>query len=332
MNGEVKRKYPTWGAFLKRVRTQKYRSARELCTHTDVGISYPQYSRYEAGDQLPNLDQALKLCRLLEIPLFEGLMEWCRAQTGTDSAIEEIDQILERFRNDDLTDAQLRGAGGSSDSKSTGVFRRSGPIDRMVIFHSAYRDVFESNPVYRDIFTYLNGFLGEWISLEELAIAFELPTSQIELMTKKLSDLQVIQLENGKCRVAKRVFYFPDDEDFFKLRNTNVSYNVDRILKNLEFEDVSNRLAYRSIVTRPLSRKQVGQLIGKLETLVDSIVSGFDPEPTDEIYSSCFVVGKRFERPSSFRQSSGDLGVNPGLVTDLQATSTKALKEESNKS
>src|SRR6476661_2541186 len=97
----MKRRYESWGDFLKKRREERYRSAREFCSKVKVGISYPQYSRYEAGDQLPNLEQALELCRLLGVPALEGLMEWNRAQMAGDvaqAALRDIELLLERIR------------------------------------------------------------------------------------------------------------------------------------------------------------------------------------------------------------------------------------------
>ncbi|OFZ69939.1 MAG: hypothetical protein A3K03_06785, partial [Bdellovibrionales bacterium RIFOXYD1_FULL_44_7] len=93
------RKYESWGNFLKKNREGHFRSAREFCARVKIGISYPQYSRYEAGEQLPNLEQALQLCKLLDIPLLEGLLEWCRAQVSESNHREEVNSLIDQIHS-----------------------------------------------------------------------------------------------------------------------------------------------------------------------------------------------------------------------------------------
>src|SRR5688572_15946384 len=90
------------GQFLKKRSMERYRSARDFCTKAEGGISYPQYSRYEAGDQLPNLDQAIRIFQLLQIPLVRGLIEWCRAQVSIPEGQQQLDELLARFRQEAL--------------------------------------------------------------------------------------------------------------------------------------------------------------------------------------------------------------------------------------
>ncbi|MGZ6371549.1 MAG: helix-turn-helix domain-containing protein, partial [Bdellovibrionota bacterium] len=85
--------YRLWAKFLKTHRELHFRSAREFCAKLPVGISYPQYSRYESGDQLPPLEQALGLARLLKIPTAETLLEWSRAQVEDPQSRLELDQL-----------------------------------------------------------------------------------------------------------------------------------------------------------------------------------------------------------------------------------------------
>jgi transcriptional regulator with XRE-family HTH domain len=82
-----KGKYPGWGNFLKLRREARFKSAREFCRMSELGISYPQYSRYEAGDQLPTLDSALSIGAILGIAPLETTIEWTLAQLPAAEAL-----------------------------------------------------------------------------------------------------------------------------------------------------------------------------------------------------------------------------------------------------
>lgn len=304
------RKYPTWGDFLKKKRAQLYRSAREFCSKVEVGISYPQYSRYEAGDQLPNLDQALKLCRLLQIPIQEGLLEWSRAQISEEELRSEVTAFLDQVRSRKAgavaesssasRDAQSlfdeAGSPMSEAARSHGIFSAKSGLDQVMVFNRAHMKLFQSDKTYRDIFTYVNSFSPEWISSEEIAKAVGQNEEKVEPMLQDLSDLGVLLLAGGKCRASKRVFYYPDDPDFFDLRNENIRYNSDAVLERISHEDLKNRKAYRGLVTRELTEEQLDQVISAIERIVDRVLSLPESKNPDRIYSMGVLLGERFCR------------------------------------
>lgn len=310
----MRRRYEGWGEFLKKHRESHYRSAREFCSRAQVGISYPQYSRYEAGDQLPNLEQALHLCRLLEIPVLEGLLEWSRTQIADSTVRDEVEALLEQVKNKKPavgTGAQAvaasNGKGGltlvpSPDQAPTSnlsVFTQATiSLDDIIVFNRSHLKLFNSHPGYRDIFTYVNSYAPEWITSEELAIALELPMPQIEEMLDKLSDLGVILLAGSRCRASKRNFYFPDDEDFFGLRNMNLTHNTDAIMKKLKHQDLLDKQAYRGLLTRELTQEQVEQVFLRMDELLTNVVAMPETTNPEKIYSLCLLMGERFHRPS----------------------------------
>ena len=87
-------RYSCWGEFLKSKRRMRFRSARDFCAQKQIGISYPQYSRYEAGHQLPPLLQAMEMFRHLDITPAEGMLEWCRAQLNGIPEQKLLDQQI----------------------------------------------------------------------------------------------------------------------------------------------------------------------------------------------------------------------------------------------
>jgi transcriptional regulator with XRE-family HTH domain len=297
----MRRKYETWGDFLKKRREAKFRSAREFCTKVSVGISYPQYSRYEAGDQLPNLEQALELCRLLEIAPLEGLLEWNRAQIFGHPSKEDIEAILGRFREHGI-EAVTSGAlpppkglipasstSGAAGKSPSGLFTNASiSPDDVIVFNRSHLRLFSSDPAYRDIFTYVNSYAPEWISAQEVSQALGVSLERIEEMLEKLSDLGVILLAGGRCRATKKNFYFPDDEDFFDLRNLNL----------------------RGLLTRELTDEQLEQVISKIEEVMGSIIDMPETVNPDKIYSICILLGERFTRP---QQASMEEGLRRGL-------------------
>src|SRR5687767_453634 len=147
-----KRKYPSWGDFLKTQRSRRYRSAREFCSKVDVGISYPQYSRYEAGEQLPNLDQALRLCRLLGITPLEGTLEWCLAQIGEAETAAEFSKFLGQIRPGASAPAApaagpeaILKSDGQADKSSVPLFGRDSELNDVFTFNRVHKKLFESD-------------------------------------------------------------------------------------------------------------------------------------------------------------------------------------------
>ncbi len=311
----MKRKYQSWGEFLKKRREGHYRSAREFCARATVGISYPQYSRYEAGDQLPNLEQALHLCQLLEVPMLEGLMEWCRAQMSDATARGEVELLLDKVRANGGSSPVLQGgktaasqtaaAGTSSNVAGIGVFTAATiNLDDVIVFNRSHLRLFSSDPLYRDIFTYINSYAPEWISVAEIGAALGVPLGKMETMVEQLSDLGVVLLAGERCRATKRNFYFPDDPDFFPLRNMNLTHNTASIMRRLKHEDLLSRRAYRGLVTRELTNDQLDRVVSRIDGLVSDVVAMPETPNPERIYSLCLLLGERFERPAQYARPS----------------------------
>ncbi len=323
----LKRKYERWGEFLKLRRQAKFRSAREFCSKEDLGISYPQYSRYEAGDQLPSLEHALQLCRLLSIPTLEGILEWNRAQMGESKAGTEVDQLLAKVRASAIASQEsAAGAINTTLSKNSGSKKLPLPpeavsFDDVVVFNRSHLKVFESDSRYRDIFTYVNSFAPEWITADEISKVLAIEPEKIDAMLEQLNDLGVILVGGGKCRATKSNFYFPDDPEFFNLRNANVEHNVSNLMKQITPESIEKRESFRGLISREFSPEQFAQLLGKVEELMNAGISFPQPKDPDRIYSICVLMGERFRRPQAQTAIDGQTS-QPGLKTQLNANET----------
>lgn len=319
-------RYPTWGEFLKRNRELHFRSARRFCTEVRLEISYPQYSRYEAGEQLPSLPQALQLCQFLKIPALEGILEWGRAQIPPgDPAQGEVDQLLKQLRSPRAgslpEEPKDLAASVHGDSERARIFATTSiSFDDVIVFNRSHLNLFVSDASYRDIFTYINAFAPDWIPSSEIGHALDIKMNRLDGMLQKLHDLGVIILQDGKCKASKRAFYFPDDTDFFELRNLNLRHNASSILNKLTHDDVKNRKAYRNLVTRELSASQVRLVMTKLDEVLSHIVSQPETHDAEEIYSLCVLFGKRFSRPKHLLKTSSRVvsaGATPLLTEPL---------------
>jgi transcriptional regulator with XRE-family HTH domain len=299
----IKGKYQSWGNFLKLRREKRFRSAREFCAQVPVGISYPQYSRYESGDQLPSLDQALSLCATLGVPPLEALLEWNQAQLSMQDLLTRagVAKLLDEIRG------QSHGPASTLPGWSSKTAERTVPLDDVIVFNRSHLRVFLSDPSYRDIFTYINSFAPDWITHEEIAQALDLSTERAQLMLEQLSELGVVMLKDGACRATKRNFYFPDDEDFFALRNLNLEHNAASILGRLRHEDLTTRKAYRGLVTRELTDEQVGLLLEGVEQLIGQVVAMPETDRPRTIYSLCVLFGERFSRQPLFSDKQGEI-------------------------
>jgi hypothetical protein len=295
----LKRKYERWGDFLKARRHAKFRSAREFCAKESIGISYPQYSRYEAGDQLPSLEHALVLCGLLDIPILEGLLEWNRAQIHDPKASCDVDNLLLKVRTSAQA-GQIEGGAQSSlvPSKKNSVIGDNVSLEDLVVFNRSHLKLFESDNRYRDIFTYVNSFSPEWITADELSKALEIEMRELEPMLDQLNDLGVILVGGNRCRSTKTSFYFPDDAEFFGLRNSNVKHNVEAVLQKMTPEKITEKKAYRGLISREFSEEQIQAIHHKLEEILSQAATYDQPKDPQEIYSVCVLLGERFKRPA----------------------------------
>jgi transcriptional regulator with XRE-family HTH domain len=292
----AKRRYASWGEFLKKKRETYFRSAREFCNRLSLGISYPQYSRYEAGDQLPSLEQALELCRILSVSPLEGLLHWNRAQLAEDpDTLKEVDQLLVRIRDEKpagKAEVPAKAMGGATGGMTPL------PLDNVLVFNRSHLKLFLSDPGYRDVFTYINSYAPEWVALEEIALSLNLTVPKTRSMVDSLADAGVLMIAEGKARASKKIFYYPDDSDFFPLRNVNLSHNAQSIMKRLKYEDLQHRRGYRGLLTRELTFKQLDWVIQRLEELTREVVALPETEQPDKIFSMCLLLGERFSRPA----------------------------------
>lgn len=326
----VKRKYPSWGIFLKNRRSVQYRSAREFCSKVKVGISYPQYSRYEAGDQLPNLDQAVKIAKLLNIPVLETLLEWCLAQVSDGPLLEELRGHLERVKQSSKIPSPLVVPEVTQSNAQEMTSQGNIPVslERTFVFNRSHKNLFLSNPLFRDIFTYVNAFAPEWIPADEIAAAIGESLGKTRELLDQLNDLGIILLAGDRCRPSKKLFYFPDDSDFFEIRNENLRHNMNALLERIKHEDLSSQRAYRNLVTIDLGPEQAEDVIRQVENLVKSILLKPKLEPVESVYSFCVVFGERYRR-SEVLQSLGLTRV-PGALGDshLRQIDAPAISSE----
>jgi transcriptional regulator with XRE-family HTH domain/DNA-binding MarR family transcriptional regulator len=318
----IKGKYPSWGNFLKSRRETRFKSARELCRLMSVGISYPQYSRYEAGDQLPSLEQALSIGEILGVPPIETTIEWTVAQLPASQELTqgELTRMLDGRRGGGAKPAT---APQSSHEKRLG---QGLALDDVIVFNRSHLKVFGSDPAYRDVFTYVNSFGPDWIESEEIARALGLDSARVAALIEQLSELGVIHASEGKCRSTKRVLYYPDDEDFFTLRNFNFRHNAERILESLSHRDVASRKAYRGLVTRELTAEQAARLMASLEQVLSQAVAMPETPEARSVYSLCVLFGERFAKAEAAMAAEG--AFQPGLARSATAPSIQPLQSQ----
>ncbi|MBI4924648.1 MAG: helix-turn-helix transcriptional regulator [Bdellovibrio sp.] len=302
-----KPKYDSWGIFLRINREKVYRSARDFCNKINLGISYPQYSRYEAGEQLPNLNQALFLCQNLDIPYLEGFFQWSLSQISDAKIKEDISKQLVQLQsnNNEKSNGLATDSALSSDSLySTTILKtkkESFLMDNVFVFNRSHRELFELDPYYRDIFTYVNSFGPDLISINEVAIAHGLPFERTKKMLDDLVKLGVMERKDSQYKALKRVLYFPDDEDFFMLRNKTFLHNVHAIFNKIKYQDLATRQGYRTVVTRKLDLDQIGKLFTLIDELILKAADFPETKNEDKMFSLCILLGERFTRPKQLR-------------------------------
>ncbi len=286
----VQRKYELFGEFLRENRKKHHRSARGFCTTVDLGISYPQYSRYEAGEQLPSLEQVLKIADALEAPVMDAVQAWNLAQI---SDADARTRFREQWRLSKASES--RPVEGPGHPGAQGGLKEAMALDDVIVFNRAHLRLFQSDPAYRDIFTAVNCANG-WATVSAIAQALHIAPERLRPMLLALNDHGVIDLDGDYCKTSKSNFYFPDDADFFEIRNRNFIYEAQSILANLKAQDVATKRSYRSLLTRDLSHAQLLAVIEKLDLVMAQVLEMEHYADSERIYSVCALVGPRYSR------------------------------------
>ncbi len=203
-------------------------------------------------------------------------------------------------------------------------------FDHLMVFNRSHIKLFESDARYRDIFTFVNVYTPEeWISLEEVSKSLGISAEELDPMVETMNDHGLILLAGGRCRSPKVMYYFPDDEDFFELRNQNFRYNSEAILGRATFHEIHERSAYRNVLTRRFTKSQVQHLVGRLDEILREMAN-MPEEPNtvnDPVYSVCLLAGERFRRNVSVagEDAERDLvsGALPGLKTQIESGASK---------
>ena len=287
---KLKPKYSRFSTFLRFKREEKYRSARDFCARVKIDVSYPQYSRYETGEQLPSLSQALAIGNALEIRTLETLLEWNLAQVEDSDASKQVAGLLAQVKS---------GAGVTSGPEANAP---AVPLDEVIVFNRSHRELFLKDPAYRDIFTFVNAFASpRSTNAKEISESLDIPRKKLTPMMENLVNLGVVLQEGDQYLAAKRNFYFPDDQDFFELRHLNMKHNLDCLLNSIQLKDLTHRRAFRNLITRELTSAQAVWAAHQMEALLGKIVDLPEDPTAKTIYSVCVVFGERFALPPQTR-------------------------------
>ena len=214
---------------------------------------------------------------------------WCSAQADADAGMS-ID--AQRKLLHDLFSAES--SAGHAQSVESAALR----LDDLIVFNRSHLKLFLSDSRFRDLFTFVNAYAPEWIAPAEISARFGIPEPELSRMIEQLSDLGILVLrgEDGRCRTPKSNFYFPDDEDFFALRNANFAQNVETLMSRLTYLELQEKAAHRSLVTRELTPEQASWVSTELERLMSQVVALPETSKPDRVYSVCTLLGERFRR------------------------------------
>lgn len=258
----------------------------------------------------------------LSIPLMEGMGEWCRAQTSNVTAHDEIDQflLLQKQLDESVPDSEKTVLERPPVDQPILKAPTQSVLDDTMVFNRSHLKLFLSDPLYRDIFAFANSAvkneLPDWLSIREIADTFHISYDRAVEMVQKLDDLGVLEISETDpsiCRCAKYFYYFPDDKSFYELRNQNFSQNVNSIMNQMSLEMLHQKRGYRGLVTKALTESQVISLTEHIEKLVSDITMIPTQEKNSAIYSTCILLGKRFDQPTKVVRSA------PGLKTELSS-------------
>lgn len=276
----------TLGSFLKSFRKKKNWKAIEVIEKAGVNGSLALYSQWEHDKKIPTPEALEKVCLTLGANRKIAFYLWAQANMPSKSLkkIFEFNNVeYENILNQPTIESE--------------IFY---PAAITKTIQERDSDFFIENPAAGAILMrgLAAGNLPEeaW-PIEKMIDGLGINKTQGKSLVQELIKRHYIVEVEGKYRtpVGIKYIYMPESAQFEKLRKERIKFNFNRVLQNIDLDDLKNHRALRINLTNKLSSPQLAGILNSLRGISDDFLKAEDSED-QKYFQLLILVGPEYEK------------------------------------
>lgn len=277
----------TLGTLLREIRTKRKLTAREVLKKTGLNVSTALLSQWENDKKIPTPENLSALCQSLGLNRKIAFHLWAQAHMPE----ANLKRIFTLASSDDVEKPAI-----FPSKEDTAIYPAS--ITKTI----QERDIqfFFDNPAAGAILmrALVAGNLGEkpW-PIEKLTDGLGLTTAEARKVINLLVEMNYIVEDSEKFQTPKGVKYvfMPENEKFEKLREARIRFNFNRVLNNINLDQIKKGKAFRINLTNKLSKDELEHLIRTLKTASNDFLSTDESKSGQKYYQFIALVGPEYD-------------------------------------
>lgn len=267
------------GSFLKNARKQKSLKSIDVIKKADLEISLALYSQWENNRKTPTPKDLEKICGALCLNKKIAFFLWAQSNMPTRNLRKIFD--LKQHEYDFFL---------SQPSIASDVFY---PASVTKTIQERDTDFFVRNPAAGAIL--MRGLAagnlqeGAW-NIDKLIDGLGITKTKGRSLIQELIKRSYLIQKNGLYRTPEGIkyIYMPESLQFEQLRKERIKFNFQRVLNNIDLDDLKNSKALRINLTNKISRSQLEKLLVGLRDLADEFVKA--EEHDDQKYFQLLIL------------------------------------------
>jgi transcriptional regulator with XRE-family HTH domain len=276
----------TLGSYLKSFRKKKELKASDVLEKAGLTGSLALYSQWENDKKLPTPEALEKVCLTLGANKKIAFYLWAQANMPSKSLKKLFD-----FNNVEFDSIS------NQPTIETEIFY---PAAVTKTIQERDSDFFIENPAAGAILmrALASGNLseGSW-PIEKMIDGLGINKVQGKALLQELIKRHYIVEVNGKYRTPEGIkyIYMPESAQFEKLRKERIKFNFNRVLNNIDLEDLKSQKALRINLTNKLSQHQLADILNTLRGVSDDFLKAEDLED-QKYFQLLILVGPEYEK------------------------------------
>lgn len=276
----------TLGSYLKSFRKKKGLKASDVLENAGLTGSLALYSQWENDKKLPTPEALEKICITLGANRKIAFYLWAQANMPSKSLKKLFD-----FNNVEFDSIS------NQPTIENEIFY---PAAVTKTIQERDSDFFIENPAAGAILMrgLASGNLseGSW-TIEKMIDGLGINKTQGKAILQELIKRHYIVEVNGKYRTPEGIkyIYMPESAQFEKLRKERIKFNFNRVLNNIDLEDLKSQKALRINLTNKLSQHQLADILNTLRGVSDDFLKAEDIED-QKYFQLLILVGPEYEK------------------------------------
>lgn len=276
----------TLGSYLKSFRKKKNLKASDVLERSGLTGSLALYSQWENEKKIPTPESLEKICQTLGANKKIAFYLWAQANMPSRALKKIFD-----FNNVEYENIL------SQPTAETEIFY---PAAVTKTIQERDSDFFIENPAAGAIL--MRGLAagnlleGSW-PIEKMIDGLGINKTQGKALVLELIKRNYLIEKNGKYRTPEGIkyIYMPESAQFEKLRKERIKFNFNRVLNNIDLEDLKTHKALRINFTNKLSQHQLADILNNLRGVSDDFLKAEDLEE-QKYYQLLILVGPEYEK------------------------------------